>query len=51
MTTINCSSNCVYQEDGKCNLDNITILSISSTSDCVFFQENTLKQTQKVSAN
>jgi|GEM_PF-765798 len=39
MTTINCSSNCIHQKDGKCMLNNTIISSVSFTSDCVFFQE------------
>lgn len=39
MTTINCSSNCIHQIEGSCTLDTISINSISSNSDCVFFQE------------
>ncbi|MFZ5989136.1 MAG: hydroxymyristoyl-ACP dehydratase [Bacillota bacterium] len=47
MTTINCSSNCVHQQDGKCTLDNVTKNSTSVTSDCVFFEEKVAKLTGK----
>lgn len=43
MTTINCSLNCIHQEDGKCSLDKITVNTVSTGSDCVFYQEKALK--------
>lgn len=51
MTTINCSSNCIHQEDGKCMLDHTHTNSISSSSDCIFFKERCGKQpnTQNIS--
>lgn len=45
MTTINCSSNCVHQQDGKCTLDSVTKNSASVSSDCVFFEEKVSKLT------
>ena len=39
MTTINCSSNCIHQQDGKCTLDNVTKNPKSVLSDCIFFEE------------
>ncbi len=39
MTTINCSLNCMYQNDGKCTLDNTKVNPISSNSACVYFSE------------
>ncbi len=41
MTMINCSSNCVHQQDGKCMLEEAISESVSTDSDCVFFRENT----------
>lgn len=37
MTNINCSSSCLYQKEGKCTLDNISIKNITPTSDCIYF--------------
>ncbi|HHV28401.1 MAG TPA: hydroxymyristoyl-ACP dehydratase [Clostridium sp.] len=45
MTTINCSSNCVHQQDGKCTLDSVTKNSASVSPDCVFFEEKVSKRT------
>ncbi|MBR6504303.1 MAG: hydroxymyristoyl-ACP dehydratase [Clostridia bacterium] len=37
MTNINCSSNCIYQKDGKCTLEYITNNIAKSNSDCAYF--------------
>lgn len=37
MTNINCTSNCLYQKDGKCELDNVTIISVTSNDSCIYF--------------
>lgn len=39
MTTINCSLNCIYQNDGTCNLDNTKSSSVSMNTECVYFSE------------
>lgn len=39
MTNINCTSNCVYQKDGKCQLDNVTAVSNTLNESCVYFTE------------
>ena len=39
MTTINCSSNCKHQYDGKCTLENVFSKALSVKTDCVFFEE------------
>jgi len=39
MTNINCTSNCLYQKDGKCSLDNVTAVSVTSTDSCAYFVE------------
>ncbi len=44
MTTINCSSNCIHQQDGKCMLDNPSQNSLSAKTDCVFFEERVSKK-------
>lgn len=37
LTNINCSSNCLYQKDGKCTLEKVDSKPIISTSDCIYF--------------
>lgn len=45
MTNINCSFNCIYQKDGKCNLDNVTVAaSVTSTNSCAYFKERDHKE-------
>ncbi len=39
MTTINCSSNCIHQQDGKCTLENAFAGTLAVDTDCVFFNE------------
>ena len=39
MTTINCSSNCKHQYDGKCMLENAFSKALSIETDCAFFVE------------
>lgn len=39
LTTINCTSECVHQKDGKCTLINTTKQTISNNSDCAYFQK------------
>lgn len=39
MTTINCSSNCKHQQDGKCMLENAISETLSAETDCVYFEE------------
>jgi hypothetical protein len=43
MTTINCSSNCIHQQEGKCTLDSVTNNPTSFSSDCIFFEEKMQK--------
>ncbi len=44
MTTINCSLNCVHQEDGKCHLENTSVNRLSASSECIFFKERPAKE-------
>lgn len=44
MTTINCSSNCIHQKDGKCSLDNVAMNSTLITTDCIFYEEDVKKK-------
>ena len=39
MTTINCSSNCKHQHDGKCTLESTFSTALSAATDCAFFEE------------
>ena len=43
LTNINCTSNCIYQKDGKCDYELISLGKISSTSDCEYFVSKTEK--------
>ncbi|RCX20979.1 hypothetical protein DFR58_101183 [Anaerobacterium chartisolvens] len=45
MTTINCSSNCIHQVDGKCTMENTATNLVSISSDCVYFQPRKAKKT------
>jgi hypothetical protein len=44
MTTINCSSNCKHQQDGKCTLENAFSNALSTHTDCAFFEEKPAKK-------
>ena len=37
LTNINCTSNCIYQKDGKCGYELIDTGKISCVSDCAYF--------------
>ena len=37
MTNINCSSNCVYQKDGKCCLENVSSQSFTPNENCAYY--------------
>jgi len=39
MTTINCSSNCKHQLDGRCYLDNTATNIVSSNDVCIYLEE------------
>ncbi len=39
MTMINCSSNCIHQQDGKCMLEEAISESVSLDGDCVFYKD------------
>jgi len=43
LTNINCSNNCIYQKDGKCQYSSITLSKFSSNSNCAYFVENNKK--------
>ena len=37
LTTINCSSNCIYQKDGVCSFENISKLQVTPNSNCAYY--------------
>ena len=37
LTNINCSSNCVYQKEGKCTFENISSKRATPDSKCAYF--------------
>ena len=41
---INCTENCVYQNDGMCTLNNVSSLSNTSHSGCEFYQKKGSKK-------
>lgn len=40
MTNIKCSSNCVYQQDGECVLNDISKKKSTPNSNCAYYEEN-----------
>lgn len=49
MTNINCSSDCVYQKDGKCTLESVTAMAVISDDDnaCAYYAKEQSKKTEK----
>ena len=47
MTTINCSSNCIYQQDGLCGKDNSENAVLSYSPECVFFRDKSASENNK----
>ncbi|MFQ8988379.1 MAG: hypothetical protein ACLR6T_06815 [Intestinibacter sp.] len=39
MTNINCSENCIYQQDGKCCFENICEQKIKPNPSCAYYTE------------
>lgn len=40
LTNINCSSRCIYQKDGKCNLEKVSAATLqTSNENCIYFQK------------
>ncbi|MBO5004754.1 MAG: hypothetical protein J6D03_05845 [Clostridia bacterium] len=37
MTNINCSSDCIYQKDGKCSYENIVTKKATPSFDCTYY--------------
>ena len=44
LTNINCSSNCIYQKEGKCCYSKVFSSYISANSDCAYFSPNNKKK-------
>ena len=42
VTNINCSSSCLYQKDGKCTLENVSIKTPTPTADCIYYTSKEL---------
>jgi len=51
MTTINCSSNCIHQHDGKCTLENAFSKVLSVETDCIFFEKKPQKMNMGLIVN
>jgi len=49
MTTINCTSNCTYQVNGKCDLENVQSITSSAAEDCAYFTINEKKEKKVIS--
>lgn len=47
LTNINCTSNCIYQTDGKCGLENISQFSGNTNDSCMYFTERKNFKNQK----
>lgn len=47
MTTINCTSDCVYQKDGKCCFENISNQKVTPNSNCAYYLSNPKKASTK----
>ncbi|MEN6313421.1 MAG: hypothetical protein ABFD25_04140 [Clostridiaceae bacterium] len=43
MTTINCSSDCKHQHDGKCTYENACFKVLSVETDCIFYEKKLQK--------
>lgn len=43
MTNINCSSDCIYQKDGKCNLENVAVATVFGDDKCVYYTSSPVK--------
>ena len=37
LTNINCSANCVYQKDGKCCFENVSLQTVTPASNCAYY--------------
>ena len=44
MTNINCSSSYLYQKDGKCTLESISVQTITPTDDCIYYKNKENKE-------
>ncbi|MDY4975580.1 MAG: hypothetical protein SO147_01595 [Clostridia bacterium] len=39
MTNINCASDCIHQVNGKCNLEQIMVNTLSLQDPCAYFEQ------------
>ena len=44
MTTINCTLNCIHQQDGLCGWESVSNDAISGSPECAFFKEKILSE-------
>lgn len=44
VTNINCTSSCLYQKDGKCTLENVSVQITKPTNDCIYFKNKENKE-------
>ncbi|OQB16115.1 MAG: hypothetical protein BWY15_00244 [Firmicutes bacterium ADurb.Bin193] len=46
MTNINCSSDCIYQKDGKCKLESVTAMAVTPDNTCAYYakEKNTINK-------
>lgn len=45
MTNINCSSDCVYQKDGKCCFENVAKQQVTPNNNCAYYLSTNKKTT------
>lgn len=46
MSIINCSADCIYEDNGKCTLDHVEIISCTSSDECAFYKVREKKKPQ-----
>lgn len=39
MTNINCTSDCIHQVNGKCNLEQIMVNTVTLQNQCAYFEQ------------
>lgn len=46
MTNINCSNDCIYQEDGKCRFESVMAMSVTHENNCAYYAkaDDTIKK-------
>ncbi|NLB80638.1 MAG: hypothetical protein GX800_03265 [Clostridiaceae bacterium] len=51
MTNINCSSDCIYQKDGNCTLESVTLMAVTTDNSCAYYQKRKTQQHNKAKDN